>query len=511
MLSISAFAEQILNMFSYKKSEHEINNTEVEEKATKEEENSERLTVEERLGTKYKWKRRIPASRFGNVVRAKGKREDEQFTDEILSFKFSGDTEATLYGKEHEKDALKQLEEYLGVTIEEPKKIVDKEHKFLVCIPDGLIGTDQLVEIKCPYKCLRNSMESLAENDAEFCLGLTPTGELRLKRDHNYFYQVQGELNMSQRETCYFVVWSPEQFHCEIVHRDGQFWEREMFPWLLEFYRVHILDGKWSVPDIPEEEAKVIADDVLSRLRTSKTKQQEIEVVTRGQGDNPLWLEMRKYRLTASNFGRVVKMRPTTSCHNTVVSILYPDSLDRIEAIRYGKDHESDAIEALNTILARNGLKVEECGLFIDTITGYLAATPDGTVGEDGLVEVKCPMKCKDSSIAELVRTDSTFCLENSGDNMRLKRSHNYYYQIQGQLHMAKRSKCYFFIWSPTEHHLETINYDPEFWAEVQETLAEFYMNCLLPEIADPRAPRGLPVREPDYIIQAQQSKDLIK
>ena len=87
MLSISAFAEQILNMFSYKKSEHEINNTEVEEKATKEEENSERLTVEERLGTKYKWKRRIPASRFGNVVRAKGKREDEQFTDEILSFK----------------------------------------------------------------------------------------------------------------------------------------------------------------------------------------------------------------------------------------------------------------------------------------------------------------------------------------------------------------------------------------------------------------------------------------
>ena len=149
-------------------------------------------------------------------------------------------------------------------------------------------------------------------------------------------------------------------------------------------------------------------------------------------------------------------MRPTTSCHNTVVSILYPDSLDRIEAIRfisifllphcfslpskrYGKDHESDAVEALNMILARNGLKVEECGLFIDTSTGYLAATPDGTVGEDSLVEVKCPMKCKDSSIAELASTDPTFCLEHYGDGMRLKRSHNYYYQIQGQLHMAKR------------------------------------------------------------------------
>ena len=27
-------------------------------------------------------------------------------------------------------------------------------------------------------------------------------------------------------------------------------------------------------------------------------------------------------------------------------------------------------------------------------------------------------------------------------------------------------------------------------------------MNCLLPEIVDPRAPRGLPIREPDYIVQ---------
>ena len=87
MLSVSAFAEQFLNMFSYKKSEQEIERTKAEKEDMKEEKNSDNLTTEERLGTKYKWKRRIPASRFGNVVRAKGKRVDEQFTDEILSFK----------------------------------------------------------------------------------------------------------------------------------------------------------------------------------------------------------------------------------------------------------------------------------------------------------------------------------------------------------------------------------------------------------------------------------------
>ena len=57
-------------------------------------------------------------------------------------------------------------------------------------------------------------------------------------------------------------------------------------------------------------------------------------------------------------------------------------------------------------------------------------------------------------------------------------------------------------VWSPIGYHLEIINYDDEFWGEVEDTLENFYMNCLLPEIIDPRAPRGLPIREPDYIVQ---------
>ena len=36
-------------------------------------------------------------------------------------------------------------------------------------------------------------------------------------------------------------------------------------------------------------------------------------------------------------------------------------------------------------------------------------------------------------------------------------------------------------------------------------------MNCLLPEIVDPRAPRGLPIREPDYIVQVNTGATLNK
>ena len=70
--------------------------------------------------------------------------------------------------------------------------------------------------------------------------------------------------------------------------------------------------------------------------------------------------------------------------------------------------------------------------MFVDLHKGFLAASPDGTVGKDGLVEVKCPLSCRDESIEDLARQDHSFCLEyhTGEDKLRLKRTHNYYYQV---------------------------------------------------------------------------------
>ena len=51
----------------------------------------------------------------------------------------------------------------------------------------------------------RTSMESLAKSDVSFCLALSSEGRLRLREDHDYYYQVQGELNITKRQLCYFV------------------------------------------------------------------------------------------------------------------------------------------------------------------------------------------------------------------------------------------------------------------------------------------------------------------
>lgn len=35
-------------------------------------------------------------------------------------------------------------------------------------------------------------------------------GKLILKRNYPYYYQVQGQLNITKRTWCYFVVWTPK-------------------------------------------------------------------------------------------------------------------------------------------------------------------------------------------------------------------------------------------------------------------------------------------------------------
>ena len=72
-----------------------------------------------------------------------------------LDISDQSDTEENKYCREHEKDAKRKLEQILGVEIEPGVKFVEPLNKYLVTLPDGLIGDNKIVQIKCPYKCSR--------------------------------------------------------------------------------------------------------------------------------------------------------------------------------------------------------------------------------------------------------------------------------------------------------------------------------------------------------------------
>ncbi|XP_054259250.1 uncharacterized protein LOC128983994 [Macrosteles quadrilineatus] len=256
-------------------------------------------------------------------------------------------------------------------------------------------------------------------------------------------------------------------------------------------------------PDIEESEMVSKCSTFLDELRKDvHSGNNNIERSTIGQHTNPLWREKRINRLTASRFGSVAKRKPHTDCHNMVKSILIQRQLNT-DAVAYGRDNEERVVQMYEE---RTGLKVDRCGLFIDETYPFLGASPDGLVESEGLIEVKCLYSIKDTSIEDHLKSNKTTCIELVSGKLRLKKSHDYYFQIQGQLNIAKRKWCDFVVFTRKgELFVERIVIDEEFWAKVLPKLVQFYQECILPEIIDSRLVRNLRIRNPPSIIEAQQ------
>ncbi|KAG8233224.1 hypothetical protein J437_LFUL012429 [Ladona fulva] len=159
------------------------------------------------------------------------------------------------------------------------------------------------------------------------------------------------------------------------------------------------------------------------------------------------------------------------------------------------------AIKFRSRQLQESNIKVTPAGLFIDEDKPYLAATPDGLIGEDGVVEIKCPYSLEKMSPAEGIASGRIeYCIMKDG-HLILKKNHDYMYQIQGQLHITRRKFCIFALWSPKGMLTQTIEKDGSFWSNSMESkLEKFYMECLLPEIIERRYPRGLTIKEPNRV-----------
>lgn len=104
-------------------------------------------------------------------------------------------------------------------------------------------------------------------------------------------------------------------------------------------------------------------------------------------------------------------------------------------------------------------------------------------LGKIAIVEVKCPYKHRNSTVAQACQ-DSDFCLAiNSSDQPVLKQSHDYYFQIIGQLAITGAEYCDFIVWTLVDIHIERIFIDPVLWKEMTDKLNHYYHTELGPEI----------------------------
>jgi len=83
---------------------------------------------------------------------------------------------------------------------------------YFAASPDGLIGGvdgDSVLEITCPSSIQEYTPKEAFEN-GKLKFMTDKGGRLVLKTKDKRYYQVQGQLNISENTYCYFVVWTPK-------------------------------------------------------------------------------------------------------------------------------------------------------------------------------------------------------------------------------------------------------------------------------------------------------------
>lgn len=131
------------------------------------------------------------------------------------------------WGKENEKNAKdayisKAVDLHHDFVFEESGLHISSAHPYLAATPDGLVQCTccgrGVLEVKCPYTS-RNCTIAEAAEQQNGCLAID--NRVKLKRSHEYYYQVQ--MLVCGREYCDFVVWTTRDIFHHRIYRDIEF------------------------------------------------------------------------------------------------------------------------------------------------------------------------------------------------------------------------------------------------------------------------------------------------
>jgi len=133
-------------------------------------------------------------------------------------------------------------------------------------------------------------------------------------------------------------------------------------------------------------------------------------------------------------------------------------------AMQWGTEQEPFARAAYE---AHTGQMVEEVGFIPHPDIEAAGASPDGLVGDDGMVEIKCPSS---STALEVWLTHS------QGNNPV---DAKYYAQMQWQMRCADRSWCDYVVFDPrmpakAQLFVHRVNRDEKFIAEAEDEVITF-------------------------------------
>ena len=183
---------------------------------------------------------------------------------------------------------------------------------------------------------------------------------------------------------------------------------------------------------------------------------------------SPDWFAARLGKVTASRVADVIAKTKTgysASRENYMAQLVCerltntPTESYSNTAMQWGTDQEPFARAAYETA---KGVMVEEVGFIVHPEIDMSGASPDGFVGVNGLVEIKCP------NTATMIETWLT-----------QKVPQKYFTQIQFQLAVTDRVFCDYVVFDPRmPKHLQLfvtrVERDEDYIAHIEDEIVQF-------------------------------------
>lgn len=139
----------------------------------------------------YERKKRITASTFGQICRARSVKSKYNLACSIIEDKSLDQLPAIKYGIQNEPLAIEKYTKKTECKYQKAGLFIHKQYPFLTGFPDGLIDDHGIIEIKCPYTLRDRKIKPYALEYLD--------SEGKLKVTHPYYYQIQGLLNITER------------------------------------------------------------------------------------------------------------------------------------------------------------------------------------------------------------------------------------------------------------------------------------------------------------------------
>jgi putative phage-type endonuclease len=181
-----------------------------------------------------KW--RVTSSRFGEITKITPRRNVEKLCQSIVCPRQLA-VPSVVHGKQYESAAIRKFQEQHDVVVKPSGLHVMHELPFLGASPDGIVDDVSIVEVKCPY--VGRDMDIKPGKEFPF-LQYSADGDIVLNKTSNYYCQVQGQMYISRRQQCYFVVYTHKDLFVSVISLDREFFEGSMLPKLELFFTKYL-------------------------------------------------------------------------------------------------------------------------------------------------------------------------------------------------------------------------------------------------------------------------------